>query len=570
MRSHGPRRLLGRRPEALTFVCAGPIGVAPPRSVPQPLRARPPPSVRFRVGFGPLATLGAMPPDDDPVAIELPGAEEVAVLPWPLVFRQRVAERVEASPRYRWWVAWTVLAGLFAVGFTITLLSVALPRIARDLRSDTATLTWVLTGPLLAVGVLGPTLGKAGDIWGQKRIYLLGLSGAGVFAALTAVAWDAGSLIAFRVIGAAMGAAAGPASMALILRCFSPEERVKAMGYWSLVGAGAPVLGVVAGGPAVELFGWRWIFAVQAPLVLGAVAAGAAVLPETERSARTPLDLPGAALLSAGVASLLFGLNRGPEWGWTAPGTVAGFCVTPLALAGFAVWERRTPHPLLDLDYLRRPNFTFPIASQFFSNFAYMGSFILTPLYLSQAFGYGENRIGLLTIARPLAFSTVAPVAGSLTVRVGERAAAVVGTSTVVAAMLLFARVAPGTSDLAVAGGLALAGVGLGVSSPALAASMANAVDEANLGIAGAAQQMIVQVGVVAGIQLAQTVQATQSGAGVVDSFQAGYLMLGVVAVAGVAFAALVRSTPRGRSTAGAPPGRAPGPVPDGGAPAPA
>lgn len=494
-----------------------------------------------------------MPPDDDPVAIELPGADEVAVLPWPLVFRRRVAERVEASPRYRWWVAWTVLAGLFAVGFTITILSVSLPRIAADLHSDTATLTWVVTGPLLAVGVLGPALGKAGDIWGQKRVYLAGLGGAGVFAALTAVAWDAGSLIVFRVIGAAEGAATGPASMALILRCFPAEERVKAMGYWSLVGAGAPVLGVVAGGPVVEAFGWRWIFAVQAPLVLAAVVLGAAVLPETERSARTPLDLPGAALLSLAVTSLLFGLNRGPAWGWASPGAVAAFCGAPVGLAAFAAWERRAPHPLLDLGYLRRPNFTFPIASQFFSNFAYMGSFILTPLYLSQAFGYGEKHIGLLTIARPLAFSTTAPLAGSLTVRVGERAAAVVGTATVVASMILLSRVAPGTGDPAIAGALALAGVGLGVSSPALAASMANAVDAANLGIAGAAQQMIVQVGVVAGIQLAQTVQATRAGGDVVASFQSAYLMLGAVAVAGVAFAARVRSTPRapGRAALG-------------------
>jgi EmrB/QacA subfamily drug resistance transporter len=502
-----------------------------------------------------VATLAGVPPDDaDPVAIELPGADEVAVLPWPLVFRRRVAERIEASERYRWWVAWTVLAGLFSVGFTITILSVSLPRIARDLGSDTATLTWVVTGPLLAVGVLGPALGKAGDIWGQKRVYLGGLAGAGVFAGLTAVAWDAGSLIAFRVIGAAEGAATGPASMALILRSFPAEDRVKAMGYWSLVGAGAPVLGVVAGGPVVEAFGWRWIFAAQAPLTLLAVAVAAVVLPETERRERTPLDLPGAALLSTAVTSLLFGLNRGPVWGWSTPGPLVAFALAPVGLAAFAAWERRAPHPLLDLAYLRRPNFTFPIASQLFSNFAYMGGFILTPLYLNQAFGYGEKHIGLLTIARPFAFSATAPVAGYLTVRVGERVAAVAGTATVVASMVLLARVSPGTGDAAIAGALALAGVGLGVSSPALAASVANAVDAADLGIAGAAQQMIVQVGVVAGIQLAQTVQAARAADGLVASFQGSYLMLGAVATLGVAFAALVRPAPRTAATAGTAP----------------
>lgn len=484
--------------------------------------------------------------DGDPVAIELPGADEVAVLPWPLVFRERVARRAESSPRYRWWVAWAVLAGLFSVGFTITILSVSLPRIARDLGTDTATLTWVVTGPLLAVGVLGPTLGKAGDVWGHTRVYLLGLSGAAVFAALTAVAWNAGSLIVFRVIGASAGAATGPASMALILRSFPADERVKAMGYWSLVGAGAPVLGVVAGGPVVETFGWRWIFAAQAPLTLAAVAVAAVVLPETDRTRREPLDLPGALLLSAGVTSLLFGLNRGPVWGWTTPGPLAAFALTPVALVAFVAWERRTKHPLVDLGYLRRRNFTFPILSQLFSNFAYMGSFILTPLYLSAAFGYGERHIGLVTIARPLAFSASAPVAGYLTLRVGERVAAVAGSGLVVASMAALSSVSPSTHDPAVAGALALAGVGLGMSSPALAASVANAVEEASLGVAGAAQQMIVQIGVVAGIQVAQTVQAARAGVdGLVGSFQTTYAVLGAVAVAGVVLAAFVRPAPR-------------------------
>src|SRR5213596_4128446 len=110
------------------------------------------------------------------VAVEAPGVDEVVIVPWPLLFRRRLAQRVEASDRYRWWVLWTVLAGLFSVGFTITILTISLPRIADDLHSNTTTLTWVITGPLLAFGVVGPLLGKAGDIWGQKRMFVLALS----------------------------------------------------------------------------------------------------------------------------------------------------------------------------------------------------------------------------------------------------------------------------------------------------------------------------------------------------------------------------------------------------------
>jgi EmrB/QacA subfamily drug resistance transporter len=487
---------------------------------------------------------------DTDLAIEAPGADEVAVLPWPTLFRHRMARRVESSDRYRWWVLWTVLAGLFSVGFTITILAVSLPRIATDLHSDTTTLTWVITGPLLAFGVVGPLLGKAGDIWGQKRMFMLALTLTLVFAGLTAIAWNASSLILFRVLGAGEGAATGPASMALIMMVFPPEDRVKAMGFWSLVGAGAPVLGVVAGGPIVEHFSWRLIYVAQIPFTVVALIAAAIILPSRDKvqanRIREPLDIKGAITVGLGTVSLLFAMNRGPEWGWTSPGVVVAFILSPLMLATFVFVERRARAPLIPLDYFRRRNFAFPIGVQFFSNLAYMGSFILTPLFLKEAFHYGETKTGLLSIARPLAFSLTAPAAGYLAVRWGERLAGIVGCVFVIASMLAWSQVDPGASNWAVMGALALAGVGLGVSSPSMAASVANAVDDENLGIAGAAQQLLTQVGIVTGIQMAETVQAArESAVGRVASFHEAYVLVGAVCLAGVACAVFVRSDER-------------------------
>lgn len=483
-------------------------------------------------------------------AVDAPGAEEVAVVPWPALFRHRIARRVESSDRYRWWVLWTVLAGLFSVGFTITILAVSLPRIATDLHSDTTTLTWVITGPLLAFGVVGPLLGKAGDIWGQKRMFMLALMLTLVFAGLTAIAWNASSLILFRILGAGEGAATGPASMAMIMMVFPPEDRVKAMGFWSLIGAGAPVLGVVAGGPIVEHFSWRLIYVAQIPFTALALVAAVLILPGRDKvqqhRIRQPLDIAGVVTVGLGTASLLFALNRGPEWGWTSPGVVATFVLAPVLLVAFVANERRTSAPLIPLEYFRRRNFTFPIGVQFFSNFAYMASFILTPLFLKEAFHYGETKIGLLSIARPLSFSLTAPLAGYLAVRWGERLAAIVGCAFVVASMVAWTQVDPGASNWAVMGALALAGVGLGVSSPSMAASVANAVAE-NLGIAGAAQQLLTQVGIVAGIQLAETVQAArQSTVGAVAAYHDSYLLAGAVCVLGLVCALFVRSAERG------------------------
>ncbi|MEQ1787301.1 MAG: MFS transporter, partial [Acidimicrobiales bacterium] len=283
------------------------------------------------------------------LSIDAPGADEVAVVPWPLMLRERVVEKMAGSPRYPWMVLAVALFGLFSVGFTITILSVSIPRIADELGSDTSTITWVVTGPLLAFAVLGPAMGKLGDIHGHRRIYGLSMACVCVFAALTALSWSAGALIAFRTLGAATGAAVGPASIAIINRLFPRERRVQAMGYWSMVGAGGPVIGVVAGGPIVETFGWRWIFIAQVPLTLAGLLLAMLVLPETERRERVAFDVKGAVVLAVGATSLLFAINRGPLWGWSDPAIITGFVVAPLAIVTFALIERRVAHPLLPL-----------------------------------------------------------------------------------------------------------------------------------------------------------------------------------------------------------------------------
>jgi EmrB/QacA subfamily drug resistance transporter len=488
-------------------------------------------------------------PDEHHDAEELSygaGGDEITVVPWPVLFRRRLATRVRSSDRYRWWILWSVLAGLFAVNVTFTLFAVALPRLARDLGSTENTLTWVITGPLLAFGVAAPALGRAGDVYGHKRIYLIGMVGALVATALSAVAWSAGSLIAARVLGGIEGAATGAASMALIFRAFPPDDRVKAMGYWSLIGAGGPVIGVVLGGFVIEEFGWRWVFVAQLPLIAAATFFAAVVLPETERKVRGRLDRTGAVTLTVATVSVLFALNRGPEWGWTSPAVLAGFILGPLAAVAFVFAERRADEPLLPLRYLRHRNFGFAIAAQSLSNFAYLGGFILAPLLLSKVYEYDVRHISWLVIARPVAFSISAPIAGYLAVRMGERTAAVVGTSAVVASMLVFAMLDRASSDLVIIGALLLSGIGLGVSSPSVAASVGNAVEEKDLGIASAAQQVMTQVGVVAGIQLMVTIQASRVGErGLVGSFHDAYLFGAAVALVGVVCACFLRSYDR-------------------------
>jgi EmrB/QacA subfamily drug resistance transporter len=479
---------------------------------------------------------------ESPLVVEYPGGEEVPAVAWPMLLRDRLGRRVRESDRYRWWVLWTALAGLFATGFTITILAVSLGDVARDLGASETALTWTVTGPFLALALSMPLFGKIGDVRGHRRVYLAGLAGFTVATFLTALAWDGASLIAIRSLGAIPGAATGPASMALIMRAFPEKDRVKAMGWWSLVGAGAPVLGLVAGGPLVDAIGWRSIFLVQAPLALVALLVAIPILHETPRMEREPIDYPGALTLAAATVAALLGLSVGSQVGWTHPLVLGLFAVAPFAAAAFVAIERRAEHPLLPLRFFAQRNFTAPLVAQFLSNFGYMGGFIITPLLMEDVFGFTVAATSLAMICRPLSFSLSSPVAGYVAVHVGERSASVLGCALVAVSLACFAAGAAGESLGLVFAALVLSGLGLGTSQPSLISSAANAVDTASLGVANAAQVMVTQIGVVAGIQVLSTIQGGGSSTG---SFTVAYLAGGAVAVLGIVGATFVRSAER-------------------------
>ena len=449
-------------------------------------------------------------------------------------------------PANRWRILVAVLYGLFAVNVTITILAVSIHRIAGELDTTEPTMTWVVTGPMLAFGVVGPLVGKLGDRIGMRRIYLWGLGGATVMAFASALAWSAGALIAFRTLGAIEGAATGPASFAVISRIFPQEERVRALGFWAMVAAGAPVVGVVIGGPLVEAFGWRALFWGQVPLIVLAFVLAFRLFPETPKHLSGRFDIAGAVLIAAGVTPLLFALNEGPRLGWTSPSVLGAFVIGPLALYGFVRAERVAEQPLLPLRYLKVPGFTYAIVTMAVLNGAYMGSFILTPLLLQNVMGFSETKTGLVSIARPLAFAIAGPLAARVVLRVGARKAASGGSLAVVAALVLMATLGASSTVIAVMAALALAGVGMGMASPPLSASVTVSVDESDYGIAGAAQQMMIQVGVVFGITVMQSVQQTRlPDVGLEGSYHWGYAAGVLLAAVAVFTAVRIASTHR-------------------------
>jgi MFS family permease len=506
------------------------------------------------------------------------GAEGGIVVPWPLLFRHRLHHRLSRSERYPWWVLWTVLAGLLSVNITFTVFVVALPQVAAELHTTVSTLTWTSTGPLLAFGVAAPILGKLGDLRGYRRLYLWGLSGAALSVVLTASAPTAGVLIAARLFDGVQGAATGAASMALVLQAFSHGDRVKAMGWWALVGAGGPVLGVTLGAPIIQYFGWRALFWSELPLMAVAAVLAVIVLPaghstmadtaadasegpdpapgspvpvtEAEDAGGKPgpwaqLDWMGSLTLSGAVTAGLLGLNLAPSAGFTAPSTVALFAASGLLGVVFVLHERRAPRPLIPLRYFRMRNFVFPLGARTFVNFSYMGGFFLFPILMERVYGYSETRAGLISTARPLMFSIVAPIAGYAAVKVGERLSAVAGAVALAVSMVAFTRLGAEPSLIVILVALALSGVGNGLSTPATTSSASNEVAPDELGVMSAAQQLVTQIGIVAGIQVMVTVQASgHGGAGSLASFHRAYAVGAVGAVLAGVCALFMRNTP--------------------------
>lgn len=235
------------------------------------------------------------------------------------------------------------------------------------------------------------------------------------------------------------------------------------------------------------------------------------------------------------MTPVLYAVTAAATRGWVDPLVIACVVSSPIALFAFVKVEQRAESPLLPLRYLKRPGFTYAISTQALINAAYMGSFVLTPLLLQNILGYSETRTGLVSIARPLAFSLAGPVAGMVVSRLGPRWTATGGAVFVTLAMGWMATLGESSHVIVIMGALAMAGVGMGIAVPPLSASVTASVDPADLGVGGAAQQMVNQVGMVVGIQFMQAVQEGRvSSVGLAASYHWGYLAGLFVALAGV------------------------------------
>jgi MFS family permease len=393
------------------------------------------------------------------------------------------------------WVLFVTMVGVAASAFPTTLLSAALPDIAEDLNTSTSVISWVQAAPAIAFAVGMPFFGKLGDLHGHRRTFVFGFTAMTIGAIGTALAWNAGALIAIRTVAQLAGAATSTAAFGLIASVFQRDERARAIGLYTAVLAMSPVVAVVAGGPIIEQVGWRWLFVAQAVPAAAAIVVGYVILPDTNRQPATRFDFAGALTLTGGVTATLLAVNRGNPWGWTHPVVGGGFVIGPLLLALFVRIENRTDSPLLPLPMLRRREFSLPVITNGLVQLSYIGGFTIAPFMIARLFGYGTYTTALIIAIRPVAFSLAAWIAGRQSQRFDVRLFQVSGNAVVAFSCVLTAFGAWHHSLPLLIAGLILTGAGVGYGRPSNAVSVTNSVHESDVGIATGVLNMVSTIG---------------------------------------------------------------------------
>jgi EmrB/QacA subfamily drug resistance transporter len=362
--------------------------------------------------------------------------------------------------RFRWILA-AVSMALFCVQIDYFAINLALPRMAFELHSSATNLQWVISVYMLALGAFMVPAGRIGDIFGRRRALLAGIALFGLSSALCALAPSATLVIAFRALQGLGAALIFPVSVSVLTNAFPSVRASHAIGLaYGIAGLGNAA-GPLIGGLLTETVGWRWIFWLNVPLTLVALAIGARSITESfDETVPRRIDVTGLGLITVGIGLFTLAFDRAPTWGWLSAPTVVAFVCSLAALAVFVVVENRVRWPLVDLSLARNPRFTILVIAGTISNIAYGVTIFLSTMYLQQVRGLDPLMAGLAFLGPSAGAALGGAISGRLA---ASRPPVLVMGLTSVAAALSLAALAASNSWISYLPALTACGFTLGL-----------------------------------------------------------------------------------------------------------
>jgi EmrB/QacA subfamily drug resistance transporter len=431
----------------------------------------------------------------------------------------RVATPDSTAYQRRWWALAVLCLSLVVLGMDNTILNVTLPTLARDLGATGSELQWMVDAYILVFAGLLLTMGALGDRFGRKLTLNAGLL---VFVAASAASAFAGAPEVLIAARAAMGIGAAlimPATLSIITNTFPPTERGRAIGVWAGVAGLGVVLGPVIGGWLLERLWWGSVFLINVPVVALAILAGRPLVPESRDPGATPLDPTGAALSTAALVALVYGIIQAPQDGWTDPLILAAFGVAAVLSVAFIWWERRIQHPMLPMEFFRNPRFSAASGAIAMAFFALFGSVFLLTQHLQFVLGYTPLQAGVRIL--PIAALIVgAPLAARLAEPIGTKLVVVAGVLLVAGALWLLSTVQLGDGYGLVAAALALLGAGMGLTMAPATESIMGSLPLAKAGVGSAMNDTTRQVGGALGVAVLGSILAAGYHAAIQPALQ--------------------------------------------------
>jgi EmrB/QacA subfamily drug resistance transporter len=425
------------------------------------------------------------------------------------------------EPYERRWLALGIIAlTVLLVILDATIVNIALPAVSVDLGISPATQQWIVTAYTLTFGGFLLLGGRIADFWGRKRTYLVGAGGFAVASALGGLAQNETMLFAARALQGVFGALLAPASLALLTVLFTDaKERAKAFAVYGAIAGGGSAVGLLLGGVLTEYADWRWCFWVNLPIAVIAILAAIPIVPESRAPGDTSYDVPGAVLVTLGLASFVYGFTRVAQKsqenamagvtdsGWTEPWALLFIGVGVVLVAAFVVVELRTRNPLLPMRLVLDRNRGGAYLTSTLVGAGLIGAFFFLSLYFQQVLGYKPVEAGLASLPTTLGVLVAAGAASALVTKVGPKPLMVLGGVLAAGALFLmsFLDVDSGFWEIAFPGQLLL-GLGLGFTFVPLSNLALVGAGQHDAGAASAVLNATQQVGASVGTALLATI----------------------------------------------------------------